>query len=88
MKHQTLKLERKKEILVRCPFSVSTLYVRINDQLFPPPISIGDRAVAWVASEVDVTLSAMVAGKSKAEIKNLVASLIDSRKDYLARCQS
>jgi len=74
------QLIRKPDVLVRTGFSKSTLYNRINDGLFTPPIGLGARAVAFVASEVDAVIHAMIEEQPPAEIKALVLSLIQQRK--------
>jgi len=60
--------------------SRSTLYLRVKDGLFPPPVSIGARAVGWPAEEIDAINRAHIAGKSDDEIRKLVASLLVARK--------
>lgn len=80
---QQLKIERKFEILARYGLSSSTLHVRINEGLIPPPISLGDRAVGFPEHETSAVLAAMIAGSSKAEIKVLVASLVEQRQSLL-----
>ena len=77
------QLTRKPEALARTGLSKSTLYNRINDGLFPSPISLGLRAVAFVASEVDTVIQAMIAEKPPAEIKILVSNLIQQRRKIL-----
>lgn len=74
------QLFRKPEVLMRTGLSKSTLYNRIKSGLFVPPISLGARAVAFVASEVDAVIQAMIAEQPPAEIKALVSNLIQQRK--------
>lgn len=74
------RLIRRLEVIQLTGLSKSTLYNRINDGLFIPPISLGARAVAFVASEVDTVIKAMIAEQPPAEIKLLVSSLIQQRK--------
>ena len=74
------QLIRKPEVLAQTGLSKSTLYNRINDGLFPPQISLGLRAVAFVASEVDAVIQAMIAEQPPAEIKALISNLIQQRK--------
>ncbi|PSW02558.1 helix-turn-helix transcriptional regulator [Photobacterium lipolyticum] len=73
------KLERMPKVIKRYGLSRSTFYTRIKDGLIPPPVSLGNRAVAWVEQENTTVLTAMIAGKSKEEIKALVRSLIKER---------
>ena len=37
----------------RIGLSRSTIYQRISEGTFPTPISLGDRAIGWLESEVD-----------------------------------
>ncbi len=80
-----LKIERKSETLTRYGLSSSTLHVRINEGLIPPPISLGERAVGFPEHETSTVLAAMIAGQSKAQIRDLVASLVEQRKILLSK---
>ncbi|MGZ5009388.1 MAG: helix-turn-helix transcriptional regulator [Methylobacter sp.] len=55
--------------------SRSTLYRKIQKGLFTRPVGIGGDRVAWPQSEVDAINKARIAGKSDAEIKQLVVEL-------------
>lgn len=44
---------RLPEVLERTGLSRSTIYVRLEQGLFPRPVSLGARAVGWIESEVD-----------------------------------
>ncbi|OYT15012.1 MAG: transcriptional regulator [Bacteroidetes bacterium 4572_77] len=77
------QLIRRNEVLALTGLSKSTLYNRINDGLFTPPISLGLRAVAFIASEVDAVIQAMIQEQPPAEIKALVSNLIQQRKQSL-----
>ena len=44
---------RLPEVLERTGLSRSTIYVRLDQGLFPRPVSLGARAVGWIESEVD-----------------------------------
>ncbi len=74
------RLIHRAEVLKQCCFSNTTLHERIKAGLIPPPVSVGDRAVRWVQHEIDSVLAAMVAGKSKQEIRDLVTDLLNQRK--------
>ena len=37
----------------RTGLSRSTIYLRISEGRFPKPISLGDRAVGWIESEIN-----------------------------------
>ena len=80
MNTQTI-IHRKPTVLHSTGFSNSTLYTRIGEGLFVPPISLGGRAVGFPSNEVDAVIGAMISGKSKDEIKALVTSLVEQRQD-------
>ncbi|MCF1459256.1 MAG: AlpA family transcriptional regulator [Shewanella sp.] len=40
-------------VKARTGLSRSTIYLRISEGSFPKPISLGDRAVGWVESEIN-----------------------------------
>lgn len=44
---------RLPEVKARTGLSRSTIYLRISQDRFPRPISLGDRAVGWIESEID-----------------------------------
>ena len=59
---------RLPEVLARTGLSRSTVYVRLDQGRFPRPVSLGDRAVAWIESEVDEWMRARIAAsRSDAE---------------------
>ena len=48
-----LKLMKIKEVMDCTGLGRSTLYNYISEELFPKPVSLGTRSVAWVESEVE-----------------------------------
>jgi len=74
-----LKLIRKPEVLALTCMSKSTLHLKLNNGLFTPSISIGDRAVAFIEHEVLAVITAQIQGKSKDEIRLLVKTLTAQR---------
>jgi prophage regulatory protein len=76
---QHIKLIRRPQVLSCCGFSKSTLYNKIDNFLFCPPIPLGERAVGYVEHEVQAVLKAMVEGRTPEEIKSLVAELVTQR---------
>lgn len=50
MAHSFLRLPTVK---ARTGLSRSTIYLRISENRFPKPISLGSRAVGWVESDID-----------------------------------
>jgi len=60
--------------------SRSTVYLRIAHGVFTKQVSLGGRAVGWPASEVAALNEAWIAGKSDAEVRQLVVDLQAARK--------
>jgi prophage regulatory protein len=60
--------------------SRSTIYLRIQQGLWPKPVKLGPRSVAWPASEVAALNAARIAGMVDAEIRTLVTRLEAARK--------
>lgn len=58
-----------------------TLYARVRAGLLTPPIKIGLRASGWPADEIAAINKARIAGRSDADIRELVAALTIRRKD-------
>ena len=50
MTHNILRLPGVK---ARTGLSRSTIYLRISEDKFPKPVSLGGRAVGWIEAEVD-----------------------------------
>lgn len=60
--------------------SRSTIYLRIQQGLWPKPVRLGPRSVGWPASEVAAINAARIAGKTDDEIRELVTKLEAARK--------
>lgn len=60
--------------------SRSTIYLRIQQGLWPKPVKLGPRSVGWPASEVSALNAARISGMVDAEIRALVATLETARK--------
>ena len=61
------------------PVSRSTLYKQIKQGVFPRPIQISDRSIAWIKSEIDQILLAKIQGCDVEEIRRLVTVLENGR---------
>lgn len=55
MTAKLLKLDAVKQITAQ---SKSTIYAKISGGKFPPPVRLGERAVAWVEEEINAWVSA------------------------------
>jgi prophage regulatory protein len=63
--------------------SRSTIYLRVADGSFPKPVNLGGRAVGWPAHEVAMVNAARIAGRSDADVRDLVRKLEAARRlDY------
>jgi prophage regulatory protein len=60
--------------------SRSTIYLRIQQGLWPNPVRLGPRSVGWPASEVAAINAARIAGKTDDEIRAVVVKLEAARK--------
>lgn len=58
----------------------SSIYLQIQDGVFPPPVKLGVSASAWPRHEVEAIWNARIAGKTKDEIRALVVELLATRK--------
>jgi prophage regulatory protein len=56
---------RRREVEARTGLSRSTIYAKIAQGCFPRPIKLGERAVGFVASEIDAWLSKRVAARDQ-----------------------
>jgi prophage regulatory protein len=57
---QALCILRRKQVEARVGLSRSTIYARMAEGQFPRNISLGKRAVGWIAAEVDDYLAKLV----------------------------
>ena len=76
----TLTILRLPAVLRERARSRSAHYLDIQQGLFTHPVHIGLRAVGWPASEVAALNAARIAGKTEAEIRELVRQLETARK--------
>ncbi len=53
-------------VKARTGLSRSTIYLRISEDRFPKPISLGGRAVGWIESEIDDWLNQQIEASRKA----------------------
>ena len=64
---------------VRTGYGRSTVYLRIHQGLWPRPIALGPKMVAWPEHEVEAINRARIAGKGDDAIRALVNSLHKER---------
>jgi prophage regulatory protein len=75
----TLVLLKLPEVCRRRALQATSVYGQVKDGTFTPPVKLTARSAAWPEHEVDAINRAVVAGKSKAEIRTLVSELIAAR---------
>ena len=76
----TNKILRLPEVKSASGYSRSTIYLRIDQGLWPRPIRLGPRCVGWTAIEVETLNAARIADKSDDDIRALVLKLQADRK--------
>jgi len=54
-------------VKARTGLSRRTIYLRIAEGSFPKPVSLGDRAVGWLESEIESWLSSRVEASRQAK---------------------
>jgi len=74
------QLIRRPSVLSQTARSKSALQLDEKAGLFCPPISIGDRAVAYIKHEVEAIIQARIEEQTPQQIKQLVQDLIKQRK--------
>lgn len=57
----TKQLIKISEVIHRTAKSRSAIYLAVSRKNFPAPHKIGDRAVAWLASDIDAWIDAQTA---------------------------
>ena len=61
MHRETRVFLRLKEVSRRTTYSRTRIYELIQDGKFPPPIHLGLRAVAWLASDIAAWMNERIA---------------------------
>ena len=75
----TPQIIRLQQVIELLNTSKSTVYKQVNNGTFPKPISMGDRAVAWVTSEVNKVINARIKGFTDKQLQQLVIELKTKR---------
>jgi prophage regulatory protein len=74
------QLIRRPQVLALTARSKSSLHLDEKAGLFCPPISIGQRAKAYILNEAEAVIQARIEGQTPAQIKALVVDLIKQRR--------
>ena len=72
-------LLRLPRVIERTGLSRTVIYDRIKAGTFPPPVKLSERASAWPEHEIEACNAAQIRGRSKDEIRALVARLTGER---------
>lgn len=75
--------ERPADTCRRTGLGLSTLYAHIDRGIWPEPVRLSRRFVVFPKDEVDAVLNARIAGKTDAEIRVLVATIMQARKQRI-----
>lgn len=56
----TPKILRLPAVTARTGLARSTIYLRVSEGTFPPPVRLGARAVGWVEAEIEDWLNCRI----------------------------
>ena len=73
------QLIRRPQVIALTARSKSSLHLDEKVGNFCPPISIGQRAKAYILSEVEAVIQARIEGQPPEQIKRLVSELVANR---------
>lgn len=62
----SITILRRKQVEARTGLARSTIYDRVKAGTFPAPISLGDKAVGWIESEIVDWLNARIEASRRA----------------------
>ncbi|MFW2148769.1 helix-turn-helix transcriptional regulator [Acinetobacter sp. TY1] len=60
---QNLRLIRRKEVQVKIGMGASSIYAEMAKGRFPKPVSLSEKRVAWIESEVDAWIAERIASR-------------------------
>lgn len=64
--HKSERLLRLPEVLSRIPYKRSRFLALVREGIFPRPVKLGPRAVAWPESQIDALVARIVNGDQAA----------------------
>lgn len=59
---------RLPEVKIRTGLSRSTIYLKIQENTFPPQINLGSHSVGWIESEIDEWLKQRIDASRKESV--------------------
>lgn len=74
-----ISFSRLPSTLQQLAIGKTTLYERIAQGLFPPPVKLGPRLSAWPQYEIDEVANAVMRNASNEDMRQLVAHLLEFR---------
>lgn len=60
-----MRLLKLKDVIFQTGLARSTIYKYISESRFPKPVSLGERNVAWVESEIDSWISLKISERDE-----------------------
>lgn len=61
---QNLRLIRRKEVQIKIGMGASSIYAEMAKGRFPKPVSLSEKRVAWIESEVDEWIAERIASRN------------------------
>lgn len=61
-----MRLLKLKDVMLQTGLARSTVYKYIAENRFPKPVSLGERNVAWVQSEIDDWITSKISERDEA----------------------
>ena len=71
---------RLPELIEHLPVGKTTLYARIKQGTFAPPVKFGERVSAWPEHEVNTVVNAYMRSATIEDLQKLVAQLMIARR--------
>ena len=81
---QKITLLKLKEVSQLTTLSRSSIYNKISEGTFPKQVSLGERAVAFINTEIIEWVNAKIQGKNAEELIALVINLTAQRQHLLS----
>lgn len=81
--HSSTRILRRPQVEHETGFARSTIYLRIQQGLWPRPVRLGPRSVGWPADEIAALNAARIAGQSDDQVRQLVLKLEARRRAAL-----
>ena len=78
---ERLRMLRLKDVLQKVGLKRATVYNKIRDGTFPPPVKVSDKTALWPEHEVDLVLKAWIVGLTEEEMRALVSSIVAERQN-------